>query len=226
MRIAIIGANGQLGSDLRTRLPGEVIALDVPVIDVCDEVSVRSVLSEARPDLVINCAAATHVDNCEQQADLAHAVNALGARNVAQQAAALAVPDAEQAADQARADVEQVRRDAVAAVEAEARRRAEALQHEADKLAGALEQIKTLEIHLVDSANAAVGGLLDEYGRPVAVSVPAVRWPQSLADQRHGLAVAGQRDLAASGLSPREYAQRFGVGGRDGAFPSAGAPQS
>ncbi len=89
MRIAIIGANGQLGSDLRTRLPGEVIALDVPVIDVCDEVSVRSVLSEARPDLVINCAAATHVDNCEQQADLAHAVNALGARNVAQQAAAL-----------------------------------------------------------------------------------------------------------------------------------------
>ena len=93
--------------------------------------------------------------------------------------------------------------------------------------AGALEQIKTLEIHLIDAANAAVGGLLDECGRPVSVSLSAVRWPQSLADKRHSLVAAHQRDLAASGLSPREYAQRFGRGGRDGAFSrDAGAAES
>lgn len=83
LRIVIIGADGQLGSDLRVCLPGEIIPLDVPVIDVCDEASVRAALANSRPDLVINCAAMTHVDNCEQQAELAMRVNAIGAGNVA-----------------------------------------------------------------------------------------------------------------------------------------------
>jgi len=144
----------------------------------------------------------------------------------AQQAAALAVPEAEQAADQARADLGQARRDAGAAVEAEARRRAKALQSEADKLAVVLEEIRVLEIHLIDAANAAVAGTLDESGRPLSVSLPALRWPSSNAQEGLTLAIAHQRDLAETGLTPAAYAQRFGRGGRDGAFPSADAPQS
>lgn len=86
MKSAVIGAKGQLGSDLCARLAGDVTGLDLPQFDVQQPDHVTAVLSEILPDVVINCAALTNVDACEDHVEQALAVNALGAAHVAQTA--------------------------------------------------------------------------------------------------------------------------------------------
>jgi len=86
MKIAIIGANGQLGSDLvRTfKDTGEkIVPFTHADIDVGDLHSSRKVLEKIQPDIVINCAAYVRVDDAEDFPDKAFSVNALGARNIA-----------------------------------------------------------------------------------------------------------------------------------------------
>ncbi len=84
--IAIIGAKGQLGSDLvRTfeDIGHEIVPLTHADIDVIDPDSSRKILEKIQPDIVINCAAYVRVDDAEDFPDKAFAVNALGARNIA-----------------------------------------------------------------------------------------------------------------------------------------------
>ena len=59
MRLAIIGANGQLGTDLREVLSAEheVIEFNHANIEITDIASVRNALSSAKPQLVLNTAA-------------------------------------------------------------------------------------------------------------------------------------------------------------------------
>lgn len=98
MRILITGCKGQLGTELQDIVRkgraeiGEVsniikeaniIALDVDKLDITDLNSVKNVLNTIKPDVVINCAAATNVDGCESDEDFAFKVNALGPRNLA-----------------------------------------------------------------------------------------------------------------------------------------------
>jgi len=83
VRITLIGGSGQLGSDLRKRLRGEVVSLGSSDLDVRRDDDVAAALDRTRPDVVINCAAKTHVDRCEDEADHAFEVNALGAFHVA-----------------------------------------------------------------------------------------------------------------------------------------------
>ncbi|HHH81769.1 MAG TPA: dTDP-4-dehydrorhamnose reductase [Chloroflexi bacterium] len=84
MRYLIIGANGQLGSDLVCVFQGEdLVALTHQEIEIRDIASIRGALRQYSPDLVINTAAYHKVDLCEDRADEAFAVNALGVRNVA-----------------------------------------------------------------------------------------------------------------------------------------------
>lgn len=87
MRIALIGARGQLGRDLEPRLPGEIIGLDLPECDVRCEEQVARHMDEIRPNLVVNCAGLTDVEGCENGIAEAMAVNATGAAAVARQAA-------------------------------------------------------------------------------------------------------------------------------------------
>lgn len=82
-RIAVIGARGQLGTDLVPGLAGDVIALGHEDIDITDAGSVALALSTASPNFVINCAAYNLVDQAEDEPDAAYAVNALGPRNLA-----------------------------------------------------------------------------------------------------------------------------------------------
>lgn len=92
MRVAVIGANGQLGSDLvqRFRSRGEeVVELDHGAIRVEDAASVDEALEAARPDAVLNCAAFHHLGRCEEDPERTFAVNAVGALNVARTAAEL-----------------------------------------------------------------------------------------------------------------------------------------
>lgn len=83
----LAGAGGQLGLELAGVLPGrdhEVVALDRQGLDVADPEAVENAIDEHEPEIVINAAAYTNVDGCEEQTDLAYAVNSLGPRNLAQ----------------------------------------------------------------------------------------------------------------------------------------------
>lgn len=87
MRILLTGAGGQLGLELAEILPRrdhEVVALDHQGLDVADARAVYSAIKEHSPQIVVNAAAYTNVDGCEEATDLAYAVNALGPRNMAQ----------------------------------------------------------------------------------------------------------------------------------------------
>ncbi len=87
MRVLLTGAGGQLGLELAAMLPGrghEVVALDRGGLDIADAGAVERALGEHEPRIVVNAAAYTNVDGCEEETDLAYAVNALGPRNLAQ----------------------------------------------------------------------------------------------------------------------------------------------
>jgi dTDP-4-dehydrorhamnose reductase len=86
MKVAVIGANGQLGQDVVAAFRGdgsEVVELNHDRIEVADPASVAVALEKAEAHLVINTAAMHHLDQCEQDPERSFRVNALGARNVA-----------------------------------------------------------------------------------------------------------------------------------------------
>ena len=87
MRVLLTGAGGQLGLALAEILPErdhEVMALDRQRLDVADPLAVEGAFEEYLPEIVVNAAAYTNVDGCEEEAGLAYSVNALGPRNLAQ----------------------------------------------------------------------------------------------------------------------------------------------
>ncbi len=86
MKIAIIGADGQLGTDICVALENnknEVVRLTINDLDISKIDAVSKVLKETKPGLVINTAAFHQVEQCEDEPGRAFEVNALGARNLA-----------------------------------------------------------------------------------------------------------------------------------------------
>ncbi|MDO9574993.1 MAG: dTDP-4-dehydrorhamnose reductase [bacterium] len=84
MRIAIIGADGQLGSDLvRVFQDENIISLTEKDIDILEKDKLKSVISPLSPHLIINTAALSNVPLCEKDPEKAFKINAIGARNVA-----------------------------------------------------------------------------------------------------------------------------------------------
>ena len=87
MKVAVIGASGQLGRDVSKAFvaAGDVVTpLDHAHMDIASAESVKNSLSLSQADIVVNTAAFHHVEKCEADPALAFAVNSLGARNVAQ----------------------------------------------------------------------------------------------------------------------------------------------
>ncbi|WP_099190560.1 dTDP-4-dehydrorhamnose reductase [Tepidibacter mesophilus] len=84
-KILVTGAKGQLGIDVVNYLSKsyEVIGLDKDDLDITNLESVLNCINEVNPDVVINCAAYTNVDGCEENQDLAYKINGIGARNLA-----------------------------------------------------------------------------------------------------------------------------------------------
>jgi len=86
MRIVVIGANGQLGSDIVEAFgdkDDEVRALTHSDIEVTSADSVSRALVPVEPQVIVNTAAMHHVETCEREPERAFAVNALGPRNLA-----------------------------------------------------------------------------------------------------------------------------------------------
>lgn len=80
MKIMITGANGQLGRDLPGALEGlgTIASFDLPDFDLTQPANVRAVVEALQPDVIINCAAYTRVDDAERNQELCHRVNAEG----------------------------------------------------------------------------------------------------------------------------------------------------
>jgi len=86
MKVAVIGANGQLGADIVRAFAENgdaVTALTHQEIELLNADSVFKSLRELTPELIVNTAAMHHVEKCESEPDRAFAVNAIGARNLA-----------------------------------------------------------------------------------------------------------------------------------------------
>ena len=88
MRVVVIGASGQLGSDLMTAFAAhKTIGVDHKMFDIEVPAAMSKLLSRYEPDLVINTAAFQNVELCETRPDRAFAVNALAVGELAAQCA-------------------------------------------------------------------------------------------------------------------------------------------
>lgn len=88
MKILLIGKNGQIGWELqRTLAPlGQVIALDHGQLDLADPDMIRTRVREIQPELIVNAAAYTAVDQAESEPDRAYAINATAPGVLAEEA--------------------------------------------------------------------------------------------------------------------------------------------
>jgi dTDP-4-dehydrorhamnose reductase len=88
MKILLTGANGQLGLELQKQLEKsevnyETIATDYDTLDITNLGQVRETLTLHTPQVIINCAAHTAVDKCEEDIENAYRINAIGPKNLA-----------------------------------------------------------------------------------------------------------------------------------------------
>jgi len=83
MKILLIGADGQLGTDIQKVIDRvELIPLSIADIDVTNKERSLSVINKHKPDVVINTSAYHRVDDCEEYDQLAFQVNAIGVKNL------------------------------------------------------------------------------------------------------------------------------------------------
>ena len=90
-RWLVLGAGGMLGRDLLAALEGaghDVAGLARTDLDITDQAAVEAGVAAAKPDVVVNCAAWTAVDDAEAHEDEALRVNGTGTAHVAQACAA------------------------------------------------------------------------------------------------------------------------------------------
>jgi dTDP-4-dehydrorhamnose reductase len=90
MRIALVGAEGQLGAAIAREFHSghEVIEFTHSILDVTNDDAVREVIGRAKPDAIINCAAYNDVDGAEDHPVDALNVNAFAVRGLARAAQA------------------------------------------------------------------------------------------------------------------------------------------
>ncbi len=91
IRVLVTGAGGQVGAETARVLAGraEVIAHDRASLDLADASQISARVREARPAVIVNCAAYTAVDRAESEPDLARAVNGIAPGIIAAEAKAL-----------------------------------------------------------------------------------------------------------------------------------------
>lgn len=88
MKILLFGKNGQVGWELnRSLLPlGEIIALERKDADFLDPESLRKIIQQIKPDIIVNAVAYTAVDKAEEEERLALLINAESPKVLSQEA--------------------------------------------------------------------------------------------------------------------------------------------
>lgn len=93
MRVLVTGRHGQVSRELQLSLSQhELLVLGHEQLDLADVAAIRRQVRELRPDLIINAAAHTAVDQAESEPDAAFAINATAPGVLAEEAKALGVP--------------------------------------------------------------------------------------------------------------------------------------
>ena len=84
MKVLVTGAGGQLGRALLARAPGKVsvVAATSGKLDISDRAAVLTMVERERPEVILNAAAYTAVDQAESDAERAAAVNDTGVANL------------------------------------------------------------------------------------------------------------------------------------------------
>lgn len=90
MRVAVVGARGQLGAALMHEYAAahEVAGFGRAELDISDDAAVAAAMARVRPDVILNAAAFTNVDAAEDQPIAALNSNAFGVRSLARAAVA------------------------------------------------------------------------------------------------------------------------------------------
>ena len=94
MKILLTGSNGQVGFELNKKLSalGEVIATDREELDLTNLNAIRNFIDHTKPDIIINPAAYTAVDQAESEPELAYKINTLAPEVLADKARELDIP--------------------------------------------------------------------------------------------------------------------------------------
>ena len=86
MKFLVTGVNGQLGYDIKRELVSkgynDILALTRDELDLTDEVLVKKVIGEYKPDVIFHCAAYTAVDKAEDEKEIAYDVNVNATRYI------------------------------------------------------------------------------------------------------------------------------------------------
>jgi len=94
MKILISGQHGQVSRELQRRLSAtcELVVLGRDQLDLAHPHQIRQQVQRVRPDLIINAAAHTAVDQAESEPEAAFAINATAPGILAEEALALDIP--------------------------------------------------------------------------------------------------------------------------------------
>ena len=92
MKILVTGSYGQIGSSIfkyrKSNMEIFWTGRNIPLkrngyyLDICDRINLKELISLHDPDIVLNLAAMTNVDSCEEKPDLASEINTTGVGNI------------------------------------------------------------------------------------------------------------------------------------------------
>ena len=94
MKILLTGKDGQVGFALHKKLMslGEVVATGRHELNLANPEEIRAFIYKTQPDIIINPAAYTQVDKAESEKSLAHQINTIAPKVLAEKASELNIP--------------------------------------------------------------------------------------------------------------------------------------
>ena len=94
MKIFLTGKDGQVGFALHKKLAslGEVVATNRDMLDLTNPDAIRTFIDKTQPDIIINSAAYTQVDQAENESELAFQINTLAPQVLTKKASELHIP--------------------------------------------------------------------------------------------------------------------------------------